>query len=368
LKSLGKIQLIKLPTIPISPKHTSHDMRVELTKFDNDFDDLDKFIFSTLYHLMPTSFLENFDQYYVGYKKHFGKMKKLKWVVCEDWIGHESSSMALAILKTLDVKHICNEHNYISHPFIGNSLKYQIPLVDEFISLGWSDNRYPNFVPGASMFEWDNGIKYKKEYDILLVLGASGSRSPETNAGYADYGPYGARSYAKMTKDFLQALGDKTLSQVYVRSYPKYSQKNWQVWDQKFLFSEYIDKIINFDDYSRSGRELIGKARLVVVNYLSTSHLESIISDIPTIFLWNKETYHHEDKYASFYDGLIDSGICQTNPLSAANFINKIKGNPQLWWDSEAVQKSRKSFLKENFGEPDILFNYLIKKSDIKNV
>ena len=49
----------------------------------------------------------------------------------------------------MDVKHICNEHNFLSHPLTGNSLKYQIPLVDEFISLGWNDNRYPNFI-GAS--------------------------------------------------------------------------------------------------------------------------------------------------------------------------------------------------------------------------
>lgn len=367
-KSKGRIQSVNLPKITISPTKTSHKMRAELTKFDDDFDDLDKFIFSTLYHLMPASFLENFYQYYVGYKKHFDKMKKLKWVVCESWIGDEASSLALAILKTMDVKHICNEHNYLSHPFIGNSLKYQIPLVDEFISLGWNDNRYPNFVPGASLFEWDNGIKYKKKYDILLVLGASGSRAPEINAGYADYGPYGSSSYDKFMKDFLQALGDKTLSQVYVRSYPKHAQKTWQVWDQKFLLREYIDKTINFDDYSRSGRKLIKQARLVVVNYLSTSHLESIIADVPTIFLWNKDTYHHEDKYMSIYDGLIDSGICQTNPVKAATFINKIKNNPQLWWESEPVKKNKEKFLKENFGNPEIFINHLIKKSKMKNI
>ena len=127
-KSKGKIQSINLPAITISPTKTSHQMRSELTRFNDDFDDLDKFIFSALYHLMPTSFLENFDQYYIGYKKHFDKMKKLKWVVCESWIGDEASSMALAILKTMDVKHICNEHNFLSHPLTGNSLKYQIPL------------------------------------------------------------------------------------------------------------------------------------------------------------------------------------------------------------------------------------------------
>lgn len=367
-KSKGKIQLIKLPIIKLSPTQTSQHMRDELTKFNDDFDDLDKFIFSTLYHLMPTSFLENFDQYYSGYKKYFGKMKKLKWVACESWIGDESSSMALAILKTMDVKHICNEHNYLSHPFIGNSLKYQIPLVDEFISLGWKDNKYLNFLDGASLFEWSNGRKYKKEYDILLVLGSSFSRTPEINAAYADSGPYGSNSYAKMMKDFLQALGDKSLSQVYMRPYPKHAQKNWQVWDQKFLFSEYIDKTINFDDYSTSGRELMGKARLVVVNYLSTAHWESIISDIPTIFLWNQATYHHEDKYGSIYNGLIDAGICQTDPRKAAKFVNKIKDNPQLWWDSESVKKNRETFLKENFGDPDILISHLIEKSKIKNV
>ena len=70
----------------------------------------------------------------------------------------------------------------------------------------------------------------------------------------------------------------------------------------------------------------------------------------------------------SIYDGLIDSGICQTNPITAAKFINKIKDNPRLWWDSDPVKKNREAFLKENFGEPEILINHLIKKSKVKNM
>ena len=43
-KSKGKIQSINLPAITISPTKTSHQMRSELTRFNDDFDDLDKFL------------------------------------------------------------------------------------------------------------------------------------------------------------------------------------------------------------------------------------------------------------------------------------------------------------------------------------
>ena len=64
---------VNQPTSNNDKPHENYKMRAELTRFNDDFDDLDKFIFSALYHLMPSSFLENFDQYYVGYKKHFDK-------------------------------------------------------------------------------------------------------------------------------------------------------------------------------------------------------------------------------------------------------------------------------------------------------
>lgn len=367
LKSRGKIQLVQLPAIKPMSSKIRMDLREVLTQFEPDFDRFDKFIFSSLQYLMPKSFVENFLQIDREYKFYLSKYRHLKWVVCENWIGHEATSIALALLKQKGVNHISNEHNYLSHPFLGNSLKYQIPLVDEFVTLGWRNSSYPNLVPGASLFEWKYEAKNtEKEHDILFIMGRSAFRRPEMNAAYGTAEGYGAQSFIELTRIFLESLGENTLGKTYVRAYPKNSQVNFKVWDQTVPLKYLFEKSKIYDDTGiEPGRSLINKSRLVVVNYLSTSHLESIISDIPTVFIWDKDTMMHDENYVSIYDELIESGICQTNAKEAANFINMIKDNPEAWWYSHKVRKSIKSFLNENIGKPEFFVNYLLNKSEV---
>jgi putative transferase (TIGR04331 family) len=365
LKSMGKVQLIHLPTLNSISSTLRWDQRDVLARSERDFDRFDEFVFSSLRYLMPKSIVENFNQIHEGYKLFFSKYKSLKWAVCESWIGDESTSMALAILKQRGVKHLCNEHNYISYPFLGNSLKYQIHLTDEFVTLGWSEKSYPNLIRGASLFQWmEKDRCLNKEHEILFILGLPLANIPEINAAYGDSGGYGASAYFDMNKRFLEKLGGKTLKQLYVRSYPKSKMHNWRTWSQSYELAPYLSKVKKYDDFSISGRVLMQRSRLVVVNYLSTSYIESIIADIPTIFLWNKNMNFLLDKHIKVFDTLIESGICQTNPDEAADFINKIKDNPEKWWSSSKVQKSRALFLNANIGEPEVMIQHILKKTN----
>ena len=69
---------------------------------------------------------------------------------------------------------------------------------------------------------------------------------------------------------------------------------------------------------------------------------------------------HFEKKYENIYVELIKCGICQTDPVKAAIFVNKIKENPEKWWFRKETQNARALFLKKNIGQPDKLFNYLL--------
>jgi len=363
-ESRGRIQNVPLPELPPSTTTPQWEVRKRLVCAEPNFDHFDKFVFACLLHGMPKIFVEDFQQIYARVNLYFDNYKSLRWVVCEAWIGHTLPSLALAILRQRGVKHIYNEHNYLSYFFVGSNLKYLVPLVDEFVTLGWEDPSMPNLVRGASLFQWvEKGKSCDKEHEILFVLGLPITHVPEINAAYGDSGAYRALSYFDMNQRFLAGLGEETLSKLYVRSYPSWKIRDWLTWDQSFALAAYLKKVKAYDDVTTSGRLLMQQSRLVVVNYLSTAYLESIIADIPTVFIWNKDTNLFTEKYMGVFDALIETGICQTNPEKAADFINRIKDNPEEWWHSTAVQKSRKAFLDENIGNPEVMIQYLLAKS-----
>jgi len=363
LESRGRIQNIPLPELPPSTSIPQWEAREKLVCEEPNFDRFDKFVFACLLHGMPKIFVEDFQQVYARINLYFDHYKSLRWVVCEAWIGHTLPSLALAVLRQRGVKHIYNEHNYLSYFFVGSNLKYLAPLVDEFVTLGWEDPSIPNLVRGASLFQWvEKGSICDKEHEILFVVGCSIPHVPEINAAYGESGAYRALAHFEMNQRFLARLGEETLKKLYVRPYPSWKTRDWLIWDQSFAMAAYLKKVKAYDEVSISGRLLMQQSRLVVVNYLSTSYLESIIADIPTVFIWNKDTNLFTEKHMGVFNALIETGVCQTNPEDAADFINRIKDRPEEWWHSKAVQKSRKVFMDENIGNPEVMIQHLLAK------
>lgn len=362
--SRGRIQSMSLPMLTLPKSEIRWSLRDYFVREEPDFDRFDRYVFACLRHAMPKIFIEDFPGVFSQLQSYFAGYSDLRWIVCEAWISHTLSAMALAVLKLQGVKHINNEHNYLAYPFLGNNLKYITPLVDEFVSLGWEDPSIPNLVRGASLFQWmEKDNRCEKEHDILFICGLPQTHLPEINASYGDAGAYGAQSYLGTTQHFLARLGEKTLSKLFFRAYPSAHARHFLTWDQCFALAPYITKVKTYDDSTISGRLLMQRSRLVVVNYLSTSHLESIIADIPTIFIWNKDTYLFTEKHMGIFDALIEAGVCQTNPEDAADFVNSIKDNPEEWWRSSAVRKSRDAFLKANIGDPEAMIQYLLVKA-----
>jgi len=362
-RSRGLIQQRVLP--PPVPQHgpPDWDRRVWLSREEAGFDRFDRFVFASLKYAFPRQLLEEFPSAYKTLVAYFSRWPTLRWIVCEWWIGSSWSALAMAVAKTMGIRHICNEHNYLARLFVGNNLKYQAPLVDEFLTLGWYDDTLPNITRGASLYRWSEPeIGAEKKHDILLVCGLPIARPPEVSCTYGQFGAYRALSYFSFNKRFMESLGHDTLKSVYFRSYPRDQSKDWLCWDQSYAFSSEIGQAKFYDDGDTNMRRLMREARLIVVNYLSTSYLEAIIADVPTIILWNQEANLFSRANEHVFDSLIDVGICQTNPESAARFVNTVKDDPERWWRSAKVRRARQEFLDANIGEPEVMLDYLLNK------
>ena len=92
------------------------------------------------------------------------------------------------------------------------------------------------------------------------------------------------------------------------------------------------------------------KSRLVIVDYVSTSFIESLVSDIPTIVFFDPNIKRLNNENKNFFDLLIQVKIFLTDPKDAALHLSKIIYNPEKWWNSKKVMDARNDFLSKNLG------------------
>ena len=83
--------------------------------------------------------------------------------------------------------------------------------------------------------------------------------------------------------------------------------------------------------------------------------------DCPTVFLWNTQTRYLRDEFKDFFAPLQRVGICQTDPVDAARFVDMIKDDPDRWWQGVDTRTARDGFLAANFGEPRVLMEHLLR-------
>jgi len=370
IKSMGKIKELTIKSDFTLNNNIEWDKREKISIVDDKFDRFDKFFFASLKHCMPKIFIEDFIKVYDHYVNYFNKFYKLKYVVNESWIGNNYSAIAMAILQKNGVKHIYNEHNYISHAFLCNNQKYIFPLVDQFVSLGWDFKSIPNFIKGASLREWIDKKSYVKRHEILFISGPPSVKAPEANASYGESGSFNAINHLNFNYNFFEKLNEDTINKILYRKYPLNSLRVYNVnssmvgYDQEYVLNKFLKKIKSFDDFRYSSKTLMKMSKLVIIDYISTSYIESLMSNTPTIFFWNKKNYYLDKNFLSFFEPLCSVGICQTDPFEAAEFVNKIKNEPEKWWINQNTQNAKNKFLSDNFGNKNILKNYLFSKSN----
>jgi putative transferase (TIGR04331 family) len=271
------------------------------------------------------------------------------------------SAMALTVLGRRGVRHLYNEHNYIAHPFVGNNLRYLVPLTDAFSTLGWTSPDHPKAITGASLFKWTDSEPVRPGgQDILYIASLPQVRVPEINASYGESGPVNVPRYFDFVQSFLSALPEATLRDMVVRAYPTGYPRTLQAWDFKYRLRDQLSKVKRMDDSEGGARVLMRNARLVIIDYFSTSFIETMLADLPMIFLWNRNTRYVGDTHRDFFAQLIDAGVCQTDPVAAACFIGRIQDDPQAWWQRPEVRAARAAFLSANVGNPRVLVDLLL--------
>ena len=147
--------------------------------------------------------------------------------------------------------------------------------------------------------------------------------------------------YYEDLKKFLQKTSDLGLSeQITIRN--KLRGYGWNMGGK--LSNQFPNlKYDDIKDYYNS----LQSSSIVISTYNGATYLETMSLNIPTIFYWNPLYWELNKNSKIAYDELSKVGIFHTNPISAAEFYNKIKNDINSWWYSQKVQLARQSFCEK---------------------
>jgi len=348
----SKNQITEIFLYPKKSKKIQLNCRDKLSEYESNFDDFDKFFFTSIKYLMPKILIEDFKTYEKYFKVKLMKYENLKSIICENFLSHSYNSLFLAFAKEeKNVIHIYNEHNCFIHIFTGHFSKYVEDLTDIYYTIGWHNNRN-KIIKSSSLFNFKVD-QNENPNDILFITAPFSEKFNHYSSAFGVCNEKLEPSI-KLVDLFFKNIPKNLDGLMYYKGYPK----NKLYRDKETFYNHFHGKfkILNSEI---KGRSRMKKAKLLIIDYLSTGYLEGIISEIPTIVLYDLNAYPLNKEHNLFFKPLIDSGIFQTSPLDAASLLEKIHLNPRSWWESDKVATARKKFLK-NIDTSDLLIDQIL--------
>ena len=145
---------------------------------------------------------------------------------------------------------------------------------------------------------------------------------------------------------FYTFLNSNIKKKVTIKPHPGKFNKN-----EIFNFMKFYKRIFNKNIVKESSLiNALKKARIIVCTYAETNFALSMYSSVPTILVYNKEDYIFHNKTISLIKDLEKNKIIFYDPVKAAKHINEIYDHPEVWYNSTEVKKVRNEFLKIALG------------------
>ena len=155
-----------------------------------------------------------------------------------------------------------------------------------------------------------------------------------------------ANIYIKILKKTFQLINKINLGNIYFRPYPQEIYKNYN-----FLTKEIKNTFnhIKINDSKSDLLKTLEEFGLAIYLDDSTSFLETMALDKPTMIILSKELYfnHHRNSALAFYQKLKKANILHDDPKALTKFIKKINFDFPQWWFSAKTQSIKNQFCSQ---------------------
>jgi len=357
IKSRGRCIPIKYQGSLRIDSQVDSDMREKLRYFGESVSD--PFI-TLLIHLlpinMPKAFLEDFQYYEHKVKIEFPQHPQCI-VTSLGLYTNEYSRFWLAQMKE---RHI--PINGVQHGGVYGCAEYQWSEYIEahncisFYTWGWKNTVFTEYSHKIHPFFM---MKHAKKKNVRsnpsgkILLGTTVSFRYLYRLNNVNY--FDMPRYFDWQFQFIEALSKSAQSQLVVRLYQL--DKGWGI-KQKYndrspnIALEHMLDIPFFDSLSQS--------KLYIADHCSTTFLEALVYNIPTLLFWNPNVETMRDAAKPYFDELVDAGILHYSPESAAKTVNRIQNSVAEWWSDSKRQNAVNHFCHQFARQSDDPINDLM--------
>ena len=341
------------------------DIRKNLLKNELDKiaieDQLDKLLIKIIPYQIPYVYIE-------GYKDLIRKLpksnKKLKVIYTSVGLFQNELFKLFCAQNKIknNTKLVGSQHGGFPYGMSDSPMPYlEKKIVDRYLTWGWSDGENDIKFISLKISHLRKFIEKKrivKNDNLALYISTCGSKSDPNNWSVISGNEW--INYYDDQSRFFDNLNQDLYKKILIRLHP--SDKVFD-FPQKKNFLK-INKSFNFDRNINYAYTLL-KTKLVIIDHLHTTFLETIAFNIPTIVFIDEKSWIPNDKFLKIYKKLKDVQIIHTSPISASKFINNNFNTIDQWWNSlevkEVVFELKNSFINLSINPEKKLINYLDK-------
>ncbi len=310
----------------------SQDFRHKL-RFEGKYDKFNALLRQLIPSAIPMCYVENFNKYRKKVKavgvKVVGSAVGFYFNENFKFFAAEETSRGV---KLIDFQHGGGYGISLSCPAETTSLEK-----DVFYTWGWRSLNNKNTMPLASPYLSRLRDNYKFTENNILFVGNNIHRY--LNSFMTIFTPDDIPQYFLDKKRFVDVLGQSQRSELLYRPYQEVG------WNEVVVIKNLMPGI----SILSKGRliDWMKKFKIVVIDHLSTSNMEALVINVPTIWFWDPDIWLIRPEAEKYFDLLRDVGILYNTPEEAARKVNEINDNPLNWWRDPKIQKARDLFCNE---------------------
>jgi hypothetical protein len=203
-----------------------------------------------------------------------------------------------------------------------------------FISWGWKkhENYTGNIIDLPSPFL--SKMKRSKNIDNTAIYVSMGSK-PMPIRFISNPQPLQQLKHLEERVSFFRNLNSDLLSYLLYRPY---SEVKYFFPDPPNILNK---EFPNLKQLTGNLHKHLKRCKLLILDHPGTTLNIAMSLNIPTICLWNAESWQMSSQSKPYFQSFSNSGIMCDTGLEAAQLFNKVWHNVEDWWNQPEIQKAR---------------------------
>ena len=322
---------------PLTPTSVNEHLRNGLSLNQDSYSGFERFIRERIWEMIPVCFLE-------GYSDLTRQIECLSWPRAPKFIFTSNNFDTDEVFKAYAAHHsekgvpyFVGQHGNGYGTHRSNEQLPDLVSSDKFFSWGWTRPN-SNVVPAFALSKIaGKKIKYDKAGILLLIEGNHPPRIELWDTTF-NFSVYQEDQFV-----FVNTLPEAIRRRLVVRMFPTIGDR---LWSPTQRWKDRLPKVhIQFKRVPMA--TMFKRSCITVHSFDSTSILESLSSNIPTVCFWRGGLEHLSPHAREDYERLREVGILTETAESAANHVAAHWDDVDAWWLGDQLQIARKTFCEK---------------------